>query len=475
MKILFINPPWFEGSTFDKLISSNPPLGLAYMAAVLENNGYKDVEIVDMKVLNLKFDYIEEKIKKTQPDIVAITAATGQVSSMSRIIKIVRSVKPDAIIVIGGPHPSALPERALKEVDADICVVGEGEYTFLELVKALKGKGASHNLKRNLKNVAGICFKDEYGKTIITKRRPLITNLDELPLPARHLLPPLSAYISPAVGESKLHTSVMTSRGCPFRCAFCDKSIFGRTFRGRSAKNVVDEIEILIKKYGMEEIRVFDDLFTFDKKRAAEICREIIRRRLNVSWCCDSRVDAVAPELLKLMKLAGCRQIDFGIESGSQKILDLMNKGTKLKQIRTAIRWTKDTGIKVKGYFILGLPGDTKKTINETIDFAKSLDLDYAAFFLYSPYPGTPLYEKLNRYGKIIASKWDEYVTFEMPAFLPNGLTKKDLESLYKKAYYEFYFRPKIFIKMIKDIRTPSVFFSYFKAALWALSSKFGM
>jgi len=467
MKILFINPPWFEGSTFDKLISSNPPLGLAYIAAYLEKNGYKNIEILDMKVLGLTFNEIESKIRKTKPDIVGITAATGQISSTSKIISIIKKIKPNTVTVIGGPHPSALPKRTLREVNADVCVIGEGEVTFLELVKIIE-----KNV--DLKNVDGICFRNGNDKIIINKRRELIEILDELPFPARHLIPPLEEYRhSSSFGENKLHTSVMTSRGCPFRCKFCDKSIFGRTFRTRSVKNVVDEIEFLVKKYGVEEIRVFDDLFTVNERRVKEICNEIIKRELNFSWCCEARVNSVTPEMLKLMKKAGCTQIDYGIESGSQEILDLLNKDTNLDEIRNAVKWTKEVGIKIKGYFLLGLPGETKKLIEKTIEFAKSLDIDYAAFFFYSPYPGTPLYNSLNKYGKIIALKWDEYVTFETPAFLPKGISKEKLVFLYKKAFYEFYFRPKYMIKIVKEIKTFAALISYIKAAFWAFSYNF--
>lgn len=462
MKVLFINPPWFEGSTFDRLISSNPPLGIAYIAAYLKKNGYIDVEILDMKVLGLTFDEIELKVRKIAPHIVAITAATGQLSSASKIIGIIKKINPKIITVIGGAHPSALPERTLREVNADVCVIGEGEATFLELVKAIEKNG-------DLKDVDGICFKNRNKKMITNKRRKLIENLDELPFPDRDLLPPLKAYMTSNFGEDKLHTSVMTSRGCPFGCKFCDKSIFGRTSRLRSVKNVVDEIDILVKNYGVNEIRFFDDLFTVNERRVRDICDEIMKRGLKFSWCCEARVNTVNPKMLRLMKEAGCRQIDYGIESGAQEILDLLNKGTTLDQIRTAVKWTNEAGIKIKCYFVLGLPGETKEHIRTTINFAKSLDIDYAAFFLYSPYPGTPLYGSLSKYGRIIASNWDEYVTFEAPAFLPKGLNKKELELLYKRAFYEFYFRPKYILKIIKEIKSASALLSYIKAGIWAV------
>lgn len=464
--ILFINPPWFEGSLFDDLISKAPPLGLAYLAAVLEKNSFRDIRIIDMKAEEIGFKEIRKEILKFGPKILGITSATGQISSTVKIIKIAKEINPATLCVIGGPHPSALPEKTLKETNADVCVFGEGEMVFPELAKAvIKGK--------EFNAIKGIIFKKR-GLVKKNPPRPLIQDISSLPFPARHLLLTPEEYTRDSkTALTKIETVMMTSRGCPYRCAFCDKSVFGRTVRVREAKDVVDEIELLVKKYHVQSLRFFDDLFTVIPERVKEICDEIKKRHLKIQWICEARVDSVNPEMLAFMKEAGCREIHYGIESGNQKILDLQQKDITLEQVRKAIQWTNEAGIESRGYFIIGLPGDTKETILETIKFGKSLNLTDAGIFFYSPYPGNFMRKyKLEDYGKILAKSWDDYTAFEKPVFIPKGMTKEKLIRLYKRAYLEMHLNFKSAFKILKEIKNIATLKSYLRAFFWSLGQK---
>jgi len=462
MKILLINPPWFEGSILDNLVSNNPPMGLAYIAAVLEKGGYKDTIVRDMKVSKIPIDKTGKLIDDFKPDIVGIRAATGQVTSVIKMIRIIKSIDPNILCVLGGSHPSVLPEETLKETNADIVILGEGEITMLELVKAI-------DEKKPIDKVAGLYYKKN-DKIIFTGRRPYIKDLDTLPMPAWHLLPDLSLYSdTSSIHETKRHAQIINSRGCPFSCLFCDKSVYGGTYRVRSAKNTVDEMEILINKYQPEEIRFFDDLFTANKERVIDLCNEMIRRNIKVKWACEARVTTVTPELLEIMKKAGCWAISYGIESGSQKVLDILNKRITIDDVKKAVKWTKDAGIISRGYFLIGAPGDSAETIKKTIKFAMKLNLDHAAFSLFSPYPGTGVYRNPEKYGKITAKKWDEYISYGKPAFIPFGLTEKQIQKYYKMAYLLFYIRPRNFLRLLQRIHSFSMFKEYFKAFLWSI------
>ena len=467
MAILLVAPLWYGGSGLDKLISKVPPLGLAYIAAVLEKEGFGNIRIVDMKAEKIGFGELRDIIFNFKPKILGVSLATGQVSSGTKLIKIAKEIDKDIICMIGGPHPSALPEKTLEETDADVCIFGEGELTTLEFVKAVyEGK--------ELDGIRGLAFKKN-GAIKKNPPRALISNLDDIPFPARHLILSTAEYSKDSeTALTSIHATMMTSRGCPFRCAFCDKSVFGRSFRYRSAKNVVDEIETLVKSYNVQSIRFFDDILTAIPKRVKEICDELIKRNLKIKWSCEARVNTVNPEMLKMMKNAGCTEMHFGIESGDQKILDLQQKDITLDQAREAVKWTNEAGIESRGYFIIGLPGDTKKTINETIQFGRSLNLGYIGIFMFTPYPGT--FERkyrLEDYGAVLAKSWDDYVTtFEKPSFVPKGMTAEELTNAYKKAYLLMHLNLKTIINLLKSAKSFPKIKSYIKAFFWSVGLK---
>jgi anaerobic magnesium-protoporphyrin IX monomethyl ester cyclase len=299
------------------------------------------------------------------------------------------------LLVTGGPLPTTNPEDFLKHFD--IVVIGEGEETMLELVNHKNGN-------TRLSKIRGIAYKDK-GKTKFTEPRPLIENLDAIPFPNRALFDnqAYKDYYSKKFGYTT--TSVITSRGCPFICDFCSRPVFGNTFRARSATNIVDEVEEVLK-LGYERIWFADDCFTLSRKRLLRICDEITRRKIKVNWECLSRVDTVDRETTTRMKQAGCTRVFFGIESGNDDVLSLMKKQITTRRARKAVEVTKESGIKVGAFFILGYPGETSKTILDTVRYASALPLDYLSYTMPYPIPGTSLYDRVK--DKLIVSEWTE-------------------------------------------------------------------
>ncbi|MCX8176135.1 MAG: B12-binding domain-containing radical SAM protein [Candidatus Bathyarchaeota archaeon] len=433
MRVLLVNPPCYDVELYSTAGFVTPPLGLAYLAAILEKNCYK-VEILDLPALNSSLSMFKKIIERRLPDIVGVTATTSTINSAYKIVKVVKQTSPETLTVLGGAHITFMPERTMNECpQIDVGCIGEGEYTFLEIVKTVESNGC-------LEKVKGIIYRDRSGLIRKNPSRYYIENLDELPFPARHLLP-MDKY--KVFNEKMVIGTILTSRGCPFNCVFCSSSLlFGKKFRARSPSNVVDEIEQFQERYKTRYVEFIDDTFTFDKKRAEEICREIIRRRLDISWVCSCRVDLIHKELMKLLKKAGCRMIYFGVESGVQRVLNLMRKGIKVEQAYKVIKWAREVGLETVTSFILGMPGETMSEALQTIKFAKKLDPDYAQFSVATPFPGTELYKIAKERGLLLTEDWSKYTVLE-PVMRTKELSVKQLKKLIKKAYLSFYFRPK--------------------------------
>lgn len=441
MDILLINPPSPHIETNSVVGIKVPPLGLAYLAAVLEEKGHV-VRIIDAHALDMSINHVAEEIDKAQPRVVGVTSTTPTNNEALSIVKATKEVCPDAFTVMGGPHVSFLPKETLREnEDLDAVVIGEGEKTILSLSKAIEKK-------ESFSNIQGIAYRN---KQIITRNppRPLIRNLDELPFPARHLLP-MDRYT--ILGKKATIAHLLSSRGCPFHCVFCASSLlFGKRFRGRSPKNVVDEMEEVVSKYSPVSIEFADDEFTLDLKRTEGICDEILERGLDTPWACSSRVDTISRPILKKMKRAGCTLIFYGIESGSQRMLDYMKKGTTLEQIEKAVKWTKQAGIETYGSFILGFPDETKEEMRQTIEFAKKLRLDYAQFSIATPYPGTEFYDEIEEEDMLQTKDWSKF-TAGKPVFEGRTWTRNELQKIFTMAYIRFYLSPRIFIKNLHRI-----------------------
>ncbi len=429
-----------------------PSLGIGYIAAVLEKNGYT-VRIIDCRVLNINVSELIEELKADKPNVIGYTGTVLHIYKGFETAKRLKNELPGTISVIGGPHITSIPEDTLKTKLFDVGVIGEAEYTFLELINKLYEVDNDIS-KVDLDSILGIAYIKN-DKIVFTGKRPFIDPLDQLPHPARHLYPPLTLYRPVPASYKKLPMAhVMTSRGCPNTCTFCDRSVFGMRFRYRTPMNVVDEIEQLIKVYGAKEIKFFDDVFTLDKKRVYDILDECDKRGLNFVWSCLTRTDLIDLPLLKRMKKSGCWQVAFGIESGSQKILDEMKKRSKVEVNAQAVKWANEAGISVRAFFIFGMPSETKDTIQETIDFATSVPIDVATFYTLTLYPGNDLYEEIKSQGKLLHEDYTQYNPIidkdkTMFAYIPDALTAQDLKNAVSTAYRKFYFRPDYVFKQI--------------------------
>ncbi len=380
MRVCLIAPAW------EKLVNSYPPLGLTYLAARMEGAGHP-VRIEDFNLPPyLSQEEQIEQVADFKPDLVGITSMS-HVYHGARLLAQKVKERLNCLVVVGGPHPSIFKETLLEEQSIDFVVYGEGEETLFELVERLEAE-------QSPEPVAGVCWRRN-GEAVRNPPRLALGDLDGLPFPARHLLR-LRDYPLRAP-DGALMATLITSRGCPYDCSFCFKGLFGRTYRQRSVANVIQEIEELMQDYQIRNFYLIDDLFTLNQKWLHDFTQAIIGASLNIRWKCLARVDRVNPHILAQMWQAGCREVHYGIESGNEIILKSISKNVSLSQVSQAAAWTHQAGMLVKGYFMLGLPGDTEDTVLDTVDFASRLDLDEAMFSLTTPFPGTRLWEDLVR------------------------------------------------------------------------------
>lgn len=409
MRALLINPP-YPYSEFPIM-----PMGLLYVGGVLEHEGH-EVKVLDLLVSKYSKEKIARKLDQYQPHVVGVTSVTMNYPVASEILKYCKSVDDAITTIIGGPHVTFAPVETLNEAPwIDIVVRGEGEQTVLDIVSG-----------KPLEDIAGIAYRSDGIR--VAKERGLIENLDGLPPPARHLFP-LSRYHALAA-----HCSLITGRGCPFNCVFCVGSrMGGRRARFRNPKLVVDEIEQGLA-LGFEEVNLEDDLFTLNHRHLNAICDEIIGRGLRFKWSAFARVDTVNPEVLRKLKDAGCDWLCYGVESGNQEILDKVKKKITLEKIRESVKLAKDAGVNVLASFILGLPGETKETMMQTVQFAQELQT-YYGFHVMAPFPGTEVREKAEEYGvQILTDDWSKYDANRPVTRTPGASPEDILEVLHK--YY---------------------------------------
>ena len=413
MRVLLINTPY--PSTEVPTI----PIGLAYVAAVLEKEGV-EVQVQDFLITKYDKGKLERKIVDFAPEIIGITSVTMNYPIASKILRDCKEIDGNIVSVIGGPHVSFWTREALEEAPwIDIVVRGEGEHTMLEIARG-----------KNLKEIDGIAFR-ENKHIMLTEPRQWIDNLDELPFPARHLFP-LSRYRAFAST-----CGLITSRGCPFNCIFClGPKMVGRKGRFRNIKLIVDEIEDILE-YGFQTINVADDLFTLNRKHLYAFCDEVMARKLKLEWSANSRVDTIDAAMLGKMKETGCSFICYGVESGNQKILDGTRKKITREKIIEAVRLTKEAGIKSLASFIMGLPGETRETLKESVNFAKKLGT-YYGFHLLAPFPGTEVRERKEEYGiRILTDDWLRYNANEAITET-EGISAAEMTEIDRKDREEF-------------------------------------
>jgi anaerobic magnesium-protoporphyrin IX monomethyl ester cyclase len=463
-RVLLLSPPLTLEKRYGSLGkggSNMPPIGLLYLGSILRKSGY-EAFLLDPSCPERSLEDLIKEIVDIKPDYVGISVPTMAIKPAAIFAKELKQALPHIKSIIGGPHISAVPEATMERYpEFDIGVLNEGEYTLIELLEAL-------NSKSGLDKVKGIVYRESNG-LFITPQRPFIDNLDELPYPAWDLLPPLENYKLTATRfQDNPTASFISSRGCFGRCTFCDVGVFGRRIRGHSSEYVLNMIDQLIKGYNVKSLIFNDDTLAYNKKRLEDICKGIRERFSSIPWSCSSRIDLMKPDTLEMMRKSGCFQIAYGIESGVQSILDSINKGITLNQIKQVVEWTDKAGIRAKGYFMLGFPDDTVETIRETAEFAKSLPLsDFQMTFL-TPFPGSAMYEIASKEGQF-ENDWEKMNMWEI-VFIPKGITKKELVRERNRAFRGFYLRARILIRyislLIKSPRFLPLLFNDFYAFL---------
>lgn len=475
MNVLLIDAPYREVySKVSTALGCSPPIGVAYTAAYLRAHNV-NVKILDTNALQIGVNEIDKYLKE-KFDVIGISSMTPSLINAARILEKAKEANPSVKTVLGGFHVSAVPAETLQEYPSiDFGVIGEGEQTFLGLVQAIeKGKDFSE--------VDGIVFRKK-NETKITKRRALIQNLDELPFPAYDLLPMekyrLTAHHTNFDKKIKLNpfSLLMTSRGCPFNCTYCaSKVIWGRRVRYRSAEKTLEEIDLLVKKYGIKCLDICDDNFTLNKPRLHQILDGLIERDYDLHFNCLSRVDIVDRGSLEKLKKAGCYLIRFGIESGSQEILNAMKKEATVTQTKATFKLMHEVGIPAAASTIIGHPGETRETFNKTLKLVKEIDPVAAHFFIAVPIVGTELFEIAKKNKLIVNPDWRNWVLMpETPVLRTEELSPEDLVKLRSEAYKRFYLRPKFLLKTLLRIRTWGQFklqFNAFVAVLGLLVNK---
>jgi len=411
MKILLIDPP------YDRLVGFRSewfPLGISYIASYLAAHGHEvgvyhaehgpDTEYKSIVRYSEDFsryklavqsdkhpiwEEVRDKISHFNPEVVGISVLTPKVPSAFKISAICKSINPNIIVVLGGHHPTIKAQEMLSNENVDFVIRGEGEETAYELIDNLENASSSYH------TIPGLSFRDN-GKIIHNIDRECIGNLDSVPMPARDRLFNLQTYTPVQL------SMVMTSRGCPYQCGFCaSHNMWGNKVRFRSIKNVLAEIKELKNRYAIKNITFMDDSFTVNRNRVKELCSALIEEHLDITWGCLTRINMISDELISLMKKAGCTKVDVGIESGSQRVLDLINKGITLEQIREAIKILRRNKIFWSGFFMLGLPTETEVEIFDTLRLLKELKPDWANMSIFTPYPGTMLYELAKEKGMV--------------------------------------------------------------------------
>jgi radical SAM superfamily enzyme YgiQ (UPF0313 family) len=427
MRILLVWVPLYH---FKKLKKA-PLLGLASIAACVMREGHT-VKIIDPLTDRLTLSNIKKEIKMFNPDIVGVSVTTQHFFDACNVVKAAKEINPNCFTVFGGPHPTVFAKQTLRECSSlDIVVRGEGEISFVNLINNID----------NLSIAKGITYR-EGSKIVENEDEKQIENLDDLPIPAFELLPMEKYTVKDKIPGldpqgKKIHrqATISSCRGCPYNCNFCSSRVhWGKKWRSKSAKRIIEEIKILKAKYNVNVFDFVDDTFAVNKKLLKEICNEMIIEELDVFWSCGTRVEIINKELLTLMKKANCYGFAFGIESGVQKSLDFLNKGITVEMAKKTVETVIKLGFYVNSNFIIGIPGETKDDINTTIKFANNLNLNFVSFSLLTPMPGTFIYEYAIKNDLLLTTDWSKY-TWYNPVMKVPGLYSWELKALLIKAY----------------------------------------
>ena len=453
MKVLLIYPPSTHTITtnvpseVEEASGAYPPLGLLYVAAYAEKNTSAEVAVLDTQVEGADLAQIEKRISTYGPDVVGIQAMTFTLIDAIETAEAVKRVSQDIHVCLGGPHVNIYPEETLEIPEVDSLVMGEGEVVFSELVRCL-------DEGRSLEEVVGVAFKRN-GKAVVTGRRPFIRDLDALPHPARHLVP-YRKYTSALATETPI-TTMMSSRGCPFRCIFCDRPHLGKVFRARSPESIADEMEEC-QKMGIREVFFYDDTFNVNRKRVIDLCRLISERGIDLRWDIRARVDLMDEEMLRALKDAGCVRIHYGVEAGTPEMIEVLRKGIDLSAVRRVIGLSEKLGITTLAYFMIGNPGETREQIMETMRFAGSLPASYVHISVTTPFPATELYRVGLEKGIFPNDHWRDFARNPSVDFVPplweEKFARDELIALLRRSYGKFYFRPGYMVRRLLEVRS---------------------
>lgn len=453
MKVLLMVAPSADALTLENSndIAQNmgffPPLGILYIGTYLRNNSEHDVRVIDSESERLTYEVIEERIINYKPDVIGITAFTNTLKSVIDIVKIAKRVCPDCLIILGGPHVPLYMRESVEIEGVDYAINGDGEYAFKKLLDILENGSKENNIEAELKKVDGIVFKASDGE-LYNNGYARIDDIDSLPFPDRSFL--IKELYFCILGKNRMMTTIMSSRGCPFQCTFCNTP--DKVFRYRSPQNVVDEMEY-IASTGVEEIFFFDDLFNINAERGINICDEILERGINVKWAFRGRVTGISEEFIKKAKQAGCERIQFGIEKATDESLKKVKKASTVKDVISAVNLAKKYGIMCVGNFLLFTPGECEEDAEEIIKFSLKLKLDHAEYSVFIPYPGTQIYEEGLKSGFFEKDYWAEYVRnpdTDFQLIWEEKVPKERMYSITSKAHKRFYFRPRIIWNELK-------------------------
>jgi radical SAM superfamily enzyme YgiQ (UPF0313 family) len=441
VSILLINPPWRikRENIWAKIGGVLPPLGLGYLASVIREQGM-DVEILDMNALSIPVEDLPRHLSGKRYEWIGITATTNLVHNALRVAELARAHLPEVKVIMGGVHPTVLPEEVLSVPSVDYVVRGEGEITIAEILKGTPPE-----------NIAGLSFRSD-GEMIHNPDRELNPDLDSLPFPAYDLLP-VGKYVPALGGYKRLPAiSVITSRGCSGSCSYCNRFL-GKRVRKRSSENIIEELKLLIDRFHIKEIYFFDDSFTEFPSKVRELCEKMIEEKLDLTWSCFARFQFVNEDMLRAMREAGCMHISYGIESADPEILKAVNKPTDLDKVRDVVALTRKAGIETLIGFMLGLPGETKETMEKTIQLAIELDPDMVLFDITTPFPGTEMFNWAREKGYLKTGNWSEYDLYTVVMDLPT-VTEAEIREFYSRAHRRFYLRPGYLMRRSFRIRS---------------------
>ena len=474
MKILLLNPPrWHEivgknPSIIEKHRGYNPPLGLLYLASTIQKYSSYQVQVLDCQPKEWEYNELREFLENKSFDVVGIPTMTFTLIDVFKTVQLVKSIWPKAIVVLGGPHIHLFPNETINLPGVDFAIMGEAEFSFLKLLKYLEKQ------EKLLEKVPGLVYKNKEGKIFVNKFEPIV-DLDKVPFPKREMLN-IKSYTS-LLSRGSVCTSIISSRGCPFKCSFCDRPLSPVTsyFRFRSPKNVVDEICYCLE-YGIKDFLFYDDTFTVNRTRVIKICEEILNRDIKIRWDIRTRVDLVDEDMLFMLKKAGCVAIHYGVEAGNDRILKIIKKGFTIKKVKEIFSLTRKVGFNILAYFMIGLPSETKEDIQDTFDLAKELTPDYVHFTIFSPYPGTELYYKGLDRGVIKTDIWREFARypcegFKVPVWEEN-FTREELYKFIVKFYKRFYLCPAYLFSQIRKLNSFNEFKKKVKAGVSVLTMR---